>query len=80
MGCGPTYIRLHQSLFTWRSPGRVLLAGVGWALDRTLALGADRGAAAGIAQTTAATRSGASSDRGVQYACGDYAQVLQRHR
>jgi putative transposase len=54
---------------------------VGWALDRTLAA---RLPIAALHQAIAERQPPPGlvhhSDRGVQYACGDYAQVLQRHQ
>jgi len=54
---------------------------VGWALDRTLAA---RLPIAALEQAVAQRQPPPGlvhhSDRGVQYACGDYAQVLQRHQ
>jgi putative transposase len=54
---------------------------VGWALGRTLAA---RLAIAALEQAIAERKPPPGlvhhSDRGVQYACGDYAQVLQRHQ
>jgi hypothetical protein len=54
---------------------------VGWALDRTLAA---RWPIAALEQAIAQRQPPPGlvhhSDRGVQYACGDYAQVLQQHR
>jgi transposase InsO family protein len=53
---------------------------VGWALERTLAA---RLPIAALEQAVAERQPPPGlvhhSDRGVQYACGDYAQVLQRH-
>ena len=53
---------------------------VGWALQRTLAAGMP---IAALEQAVAERQPPPGlvhhSDRGVQYACGDYAQVLQRH-
>jgi putative transposase len=54
---------------------------VGWAVDRTLAA---RLPIAALEQAIAKRQPPPGlvhhSDRGVQYACGDYAQVLQRHQ
>ena len=54
---------------------------VGWALDRTLAA---RLPITALQQAMAQRQPPPGlvhhSDRGVQYACGDYAQVLQRHQ
>jgi putative transposase len=54
---------------------------VGWALDRTLAT---RLPIAALEQAVGERQPPPGlvhhSDRGVQYACGDYAQVLQRHQ
>ena len=54
---------------------------VGWALDRTLAA---RLPIAALQQAIAERQPPPGlvhhSDRGVQYACGDYAQVLQQHQ
>jgi transposase InsO family protein len=77
-----TYIRLHQE-FVYLA---VVLDAysrkvVGWALDRTLAA---RLPITALRQAMAQRQPPAGlvhhSDRGVQYACGDYAQVLQRHQ
>jgi transposase InsO family protein len=76
-----TYIRLQQE-FVYLA---VVLDAfsrkvVGWALDRTLAA---RMPIAALEQAVAKRQPPPGlvhhSDRGVQYACGDYAQVLQRH-
>jgi putative transposase len=54
---------------------------VGWALDRTLAAHLPIAALEqAIAQRQPPPGLVHHSDRGVQYACGDYAQVLQRHQ
>ena len=54
---------------------------VGWALDRTLAA---RLPIAALEQAVAQRQPPPGlvhhSDRGVQYACGDYAQILQQHQ
>ena len=54
---------------------------VGWALDRTLAA---RLPIAALEQAIAERQSPPGlvhhSDRGMQYACGDYAQILQQHQ
>jgi len=77
-----TYIRLHQE-FVYLA---VVLDAysrkvVGWALDRTLAA---RLPITALQQAMAQRQPPPGlvhhSDRGVQYACGDYAQVLQRHQ
>jgi putative transposase len=53
---------------------------VGWALDRTLAARLPIAALEqAIAQRQPPPGLVHHSDRGVQYACGDYAQVLQQH-
>ena len=77
-----TYIRLQQEFVYlavvldayWRKV-------VGWALNGTLAA---RLPIAALEQAVAERQPPPGlvhhSDRGVQYACGDYAQVLQRHR
>jgi len=77
-----TYIRLKKE-FVYLA---VVLDGfsrkvVGWALDRTLAarlpiVALDRA----IAERQPPPGLVHHSDRGIQYACGDYAQVLQRHQ
>src|SRR5437016_9843558 len=77
-----TYIRLHQE-FVYLA---VVLDAfsrkvVGWALDRTLAARLPIAALQqAIAQRQPPPGLVHHSDRGVQYACGDYAQVLQRHQ
>ncbi len=77
-----TYIRLHQE-FVYLA---VVLDAfsrkvVGWALDRTLAARLPIAALQqAIAQRQPLPGLVHHSDRGVQYACGDYAQVLQRHQ
>jgi transposase InsO family protein len=54
---------------------------VGWALDRTLAARLPIAALEqAIAQRQPPPGLVHHSDRGVQYACGDYAQILQRHQ
>jgi putative transposase len=54
---------------------------VGWAVDRTLAARLPIAALQqAIAQRQPPPGLVHHSDRGVQYACGDYAQVLQRHQ
>ena len=54
---------------------------VGWALDRTLAARLPIAALEqAIAQRQPPPGLVHHSDRGVQYACGDYAQVLQQHQ
>jgi putative transposase len=77
-----TYIRLKQE-FVYLA---VVLDAfsrkvVGWALDRTLAA---RLPIAALEQALGERQPPPGlvhhSDRGVQYACGDYGQVLQRHR
>ncbi len=77
-----TYIRLHQE-FVYLA---VVLDAfsrkvVGWALDRTLAA---RMPIAALEQAVAERQPPPGlvhhSDRGVQYACGDYAQVVQQHQ
>jgi putative transposase len=77
-----TYIRLHQE-FVYLA---VVLDAfsrkvVGWALDRTLAA---RLPIAALEQAVAERQPPPGlvhhSDRGIQYACGDYAQVVQRHQ
>ncbi len=77
-----TYIRLQQE-FVYLA---VVLDAysrkvVGWALERTLAA---RLPIAALQQAIAKRQPPPGlvhhSDRGVQYACGDYAQVLQRHQ
>jgi putative transposase len=77
-----TYLRLHQE-FVYLA---VVLDAfsrkvVGWALDRTLAA---RLPIAALQQAMAERQPPPGlvhhSDRGVQYACGDYAEVLQRHQ
>ena len=77
-----TYIRLQQE-FVYLA---VVLDAysrkvVGWALDRTLAA---RLPIAALQQAVGKRQPPPGlvhhSDRGVQYACGDYAQVLQRHQ
>jgi len=77
-----TYIRLHQG-FVYLS---VVLDAfsrkvVGWALDRTLAA---RLPIAALEQAVAERQPPPGlvhhSDRGIQYACGDYAQVVQQHQ
>src|SRR3977135_708080 len=76
------YIRLHQE-FVYLA---VVLDAfsrkvVGWALDRTLAA---RLPIAALQQAIAGRQPPPGlvhhSDRGVQYACGDYAQVVQQHQ
>ena len=53
---------------------------VGWALDRTLAARLPIAALEqAITQRQPPPGLVHHSDRGVQYACGDYAQVLQQH-
>jgi transposase InsO family protein len=53
---------------------------VGWALDRTLAARLPIAALEqAIAQRQPPPGLVHHSDRGVQYACGDYAQILQQH-
>jgi putative transposase len=77
-----TYIRLHQE-FVYLA---VVLDAfsrkvVGWALDRTLAARLPIAALAkAIAERQPPPGLVHHSDRGVQYACGDYAQVLQQHQ
>jgi putative transposase len=77
-----TYIRLHQE-FVYLA---VVLDAfsrkvVGWALDRTLAA---RMPIAALEQAVTERQPPPGlvhhSDRGVQYACGDYAQVVQQHQ
>ena len=77
-----TYIRLHQE-FVYLA---VVLDAfsrkvVGWALDRTLAA---RLPIAALEQAIAERQPPPGlvhhSDRGVQYACGDYGKVLQQHQ
>jgi putative transposase len=77
-----TYLRLRQE-FVYLA---VVLDAfsrkvVGWALDRTLAA---RLPIAALQQAMAQRQPPPGlvhhSDRGVQYACGDYAQVLQQHQ
>jgi putative transposase len=77
-----TYIRLHQE-FVYLA---VVLDAfsrkvVGWALGRTLAA---RMPIAALEQAVAERQPPPGlvhhSDRGVQYACGDYAQVVQQHQ
>jgi transposase InsO family protein len=77
-----TYIRLHQE-FVYLA---VVLEAfsrkvVGWALDRTLAA---RLPIAALEQAVTKRQPPPGlvhhSDRGVQYACGDYAQILRRHQ
>ena len=77
-----TYIRLHSE-FVYLA---VILDAfsrkvVGWALDRTLAA---RLPIAALEQAIAERQPPPGlvhhSDRGLQYACGDYAQILQRHQ
>ena len=77
-----TYIRLQQE-FVYLA---VVLDAysrkvVGWALDRTLAA---RLPIAALEQAVAQRQPPPGlvhhSDRGVQYACGDYAQVVQQHQ
>ena len=77
-----TYIRLHQE-FVYLA---VVLDAfsrkvVGWALGRTLAA---RLPIAALEQAVAERQPPPGlvhhSDRGVQYACGDYAQVVQQHQ
>jgi putative transposase len=77
-----TYIRLHQE-FVYLA---VVLDAfsrkvVGWALGRTLAA---RMPIAALEQAVAQRQPPPGlvhhSDRGVQYACGDYAQVVQQHQ
>jgi len=77
-----TYIRLKKE-FVYLA---VVLDGfsrkvVGWALDRTLAA---RLPITALEQAVGERQPPPGlvhhSDRGVQYACGDYAQVLQRHQ
>jgi putative transposase len=54
---------------------------VGWALDRTLAARLPIAALEqAIAQRQPPPGLVHHSDRGVQYACGDYAQILQQHQ
>ena len=54
---------------------------VGWALDRTLAARLPIAALQrAIAQRQPPPGLVHHSDRGVQYACGDYAQILQQHQ
>jgi hypothetical protein len=54
---------------------------VGWALDRTLAARLPIAALEqAIVQRQPPPGLVHHSDRGVQYACGDYAQILQRHQ
>ena len=77
-----TYIRL-QSEFVYLA---VVLDAfsrkvVGWALERTLAARLPIAALQkAIAERQPPPGLVHHSDRGVQYACGDYAQVLQRHQ
>ena len=77
-----TYIRLHRE-FVYLA---VVLDAfsrkvVGWALDRTLAARLPIAALEqAIAQRQPPPGLVHHSDRGVQYACGDYAQVLQQHQ
>src|SRR5437879_6538213 len=77
-----TYIRLHQE-FVYLA---VVLDAfsrkvVGWALDRTLAARLPIAALQrAIAQRQPPPGLVHHSDRGVQYACGDYAQILQQHQ
>jgi putative transposase len=77
-----TYIRLHQE-FVYLA---VVLDAfsrkvVGWALDRTLAARLPIAALdKAIAERQPPPGLVHHSDRGVQYACGDYAQVLQQHQ
>jgi putative transposase len=77
-----TYVRLHQE-FVYLA---VVLDAfsrrvVGWALDRTLAA---RLPIAALEQALAQRQPPPGlvhhSDRGVQYACGDYGKVLQQHQ
>ncbi len=77
-----TYIRLHQE-FVYLA---VVLDAfsrkvVGWALDRTLAA---RLPIAALEQAVGERQPPPGlvhhSDRGIQYACGDYTQVLRRHQ
>jgi putative transposase len=77
-----TYVRLHQE-FVYLA---VVLDAfsrkvVGWALDRTLAA---RLPIAALEQALAQRQPPPGlvhhSDRGVQYACGDYGKVLQHHQ
>jgi transposase InsO family protein len=77
-----TYIRLRQEFVylavVLDAYSRKVL---GWALDRTLAA---RMPIAALQQALAQRQPPPGlvhhSDRGIQYACGDYAQVLQRHQ
>jgi transposase InsO family protein len=77
-----TYIRLHQE-FVYLA---VVLDAfsrkvVGWALDRTLAARLPIAALQqAIAQRQPPPGLVHHSDRGVQYACGDYGKVLQQHQ
>jgi transposase InsO family protein len=75
-----TYIRLAEEFIYLAVLDAYSRLVIGWALERTLeaklALGAlqmaldKRGASAALIH---------HSDRGVQYACGDYTQLLQKH-
>ena len=53
---------------------------VGWALDYVGGELADRGARAGDRAAQPSPGLVHHSDRGMQYACGDYAAILQRHQ
>jgi len=61
-------------LFIWRGAGRVFAQGGGLALDRTLAARLPIAALQKAIAERQRRGLGASLDRGVQYACGDYAR------